>query len=349
MKITKVGPGLISIPPPDWGAVEMLIFDQASKLLELGHEITIVNEKEPNKIISLIDNSKPEIIHFHYDQHINLLDLKRFKNAYFTSHFPYTAQYKKYSKIFKNKFIFFILSILCKIIPDKILFYFGFNNVFLCLIRHFPLFIKFVKVKQPISIICLSKEIYDTYLHFGCTKRLLIHQNSAREDLIKFNKIPNNKGKAICIGLIQPRKKQAELQDIKDLYFVGPVADNRFKKNNKRYLGKWSRQDLYNNLSSFSTLVLLSEGEAHALVISEALIAGLGLVISEEAKANLNTNLEFIDIVPNKFLNNLKYIEDVINKNIRNSKFLRNDIREYGINYFAMSKIIKKYPPIQSL
>ena len=102
MKITKVGPGLISIPPPDWGAVEILIFDQASKLLELGHEVTIVNEKDPQKIINLIEDSKPEIIHFHYDQHINLVDLKRFKNVYFTSHFPYTAQYKKYSKIFKK-------------------------------------------------------------------------------------------------------------------------------------------------------------------------------------------------------------------------------------------------------
>ena len=89
-------------------------------------------------------------------------------------------------------------------------------------------------------------------------------------------------------------------------------------------------------------MVLLSQGEAHALVISEALIAGLGLVISEEAKANLNTNLEFIDIVPNKFLNNFKYIEYIINKNIRNSKKLRKDIRKYGIDYFAMSKIYKK-------
>jgi hypothetical protein len=42
--------------------------------------------------------------------------------------------------------------------------------------------------------------------------------------------------------------------------------------------------------------VLLSDGEAHSLVIMEALAAGLGVVVSEFATANLCLAKEFITV-----------------------------------------------------
>ena len=41
MKIVIVGPGIMSIPPTGWGAVEILIWDQKLALEELGHEVVI--------------------------------------------------------------------------------------------------------------------------------------------------------------------------------------------------------------------------------------------------------------------------------------------------------------------
>ena len=41
MKIALVGPGIIEIPPKGWGAVESLIWDYATELGELGHEVPV--------------------------------------------------------------------------------------------------------------------------------------------------------------------------------------------------------------------------------------------------------------------------------------------------------------------
>ena len=45
-------------------------------------------------------------------------------------------------------------------------------------------------------------------------------------------------------------------------------------------------------------LVLLSDGEAHPLVCLEAFAAGLGVVISQWAAANLDLDKDFITVIP---------------------------------------------------
>ena len=55
-------------------------------------------------------------------------------------------------------------------------------------------------------------------------------------------------------------------------------------------MGEWSKKHLYKNLTHYGNLVLLSDGEAHPLVCMEAFAAGLGVVVTEWGKANLDTN-----------------------------------------------------------
>jgi hypothetical protein len=43
MKIAIIGPGIISIPPKGWGAVESLIWDYYIELKNKGHEVKIIN------------------------------------------------------------------------------------------------------------------------------------------------------------------------------------------------------------------------------------------------------------------------------------------------------------------
>jgi hypothetical protein len=62
-------------------------------------------------------------------------------------------------------------------------------------------------------------------------------------------------------------------------------------------------------LTNYGNLVLLSDGEAHSLVLMEALAAGLGIVISEFATANLDLDKEFIDVIPENKINDIEYIE----------------------------------------
>jgi hypothetical protein len=61
----------------------------------------------------------------------------------------------------------------------------------------------------------------------------------------------------------------------------------------KIILGEWDKETLYKNLTHYGNLVLLSDGEAHPLVCMEALASGLGVVVCEWGKANLDTTQRF--------------------------------------------------------
>jgi hypothetical protein len=103
-------------------------------------------------------------------------------------------------------------------------------------------------------------------------------------------------------------------------------------------------------LTNYGNLVLLSDGEAHSLVLMEALAAGLGIVISEFATANLDLNMEFIDVIPEKRTNDIQYIESIIIKNRKYSISHREEILEYSKN-FEWSNVIENYylPNIEKL
>ena len=87
---------------------------------------------------------------------------------------------------------------------------------------------------------------------------------------------------------------------------------------------------LYDNLTEYGNLVLLSDGEAHSLVIMEALAAGLGVVVSEFATANLCLAKEFITVIPEKRIHDTAFVEEQIIKNREYSVKHREEIREYA-------------------
>ena len=64
MKISIIGPGLMSIPPKGWGAVETLIWDMRNALIELGHEVDIINLRDPVEIIKQVNSFRPDFVIF---------------------------------------------------------------------------------------------------------------------------------------------------------------------------------------------------------------------------------------------------------------------------------------------
>ena len=73
MKIALIGPGLMEIPTKGWGAVEILIWEYAKELEELGHDGVIINTPDIEEIIDYFRDEQYDIIHLHYDmfyQHI---------------------------------------------------------------------------------------------------------------------------------------------------------------------------------------------------------------------------------------------------------------------------------------
>lgn len=56
MRIALVANGWIPIPPPAWGAIEILIWDMYVRLTRLGHNVLIVNTHNQDEIVRLINN-----------------------------------------------------------------------------------------------------------------------------------------------------------------------------------------------------------------------------------------------------------------------------------------------------
>ena len=96
-------------------------------------------------------------------------------------------------------------------------------------------------------------------------------------------------------------------------------------------------------MTEYGNLVLLSSGEADPLVVKEALVAGLGVVVSECASANLDITKPWITVIPNDKLDDLEYVKNKISENINSALTNRNEIREYGLTRFGWSQILKEY------
>ena len=293
MKICIVGPGYMSVPPRGWGAVEILIDDYRNTLLKMGHKVDIVNTRDLNLLVWMVNNLNADFVHIQYDEFVNIIPHFHCKNIAITSHYGYIEQPNRWD-------------------PGYVNIFWGFVN-------------------STAKIFCLSPGIADVYSHAGVpSERLIVIPNGVRTDLFRFDESCKYPDESIYLAKIDPRKRQSQLQNIPGVKFVGNYADPSFDRSDANYLGEWSKDTIYENLTNFANLILLSDGEAHPLVCLEAMSAGLGLVISEVATANLDLTLPFIDVIKNENLNDSNYVQDVIKKNRDVSQKMRNEIRKYA-------------------
>ena len=306
MKIAIVGPGIMPIPPTGWGAVEILIWDQKLALEELGHEVRIVNTASGIEILKEINEFRPDFVHVQYDDFVELCPYIQYPNA-ITSHFGYLEQPNRWD-------------------------YYGPRVAS-----------KFAQIKP--NIFCLSpgiKNVYEKEMGIP-SDQLFVTPNGVNVDKFKFEKLPLTKDmtKSIYLAKIDYRKRQHMFQSIQSLYYAGNNADPRFDTSNN-YLGEWSKETLYNNLTNYGNLVLLSDGEAHPLVCLEAFAAGLGVVISQWAAANLDLDKDFITVIPEDKINDMKFVDGELVRNRYYSVNHRPEIREYAES-FSWTKVVEKY------
>jgi len=306
MKISIIGPGIMPIPPTGWGAVEILIWDYYQELTKIGHEVQIVNTQNTSAIIEQVNSFKPDFVHLQYDDLYHVMDHIECHNKAATSHFGYLE------------------------VPHQLTG--SYNGIF----RGF--------INGNFKIFCLSEGIKQVYINGGADpSRLYVTPNGARSDLFSYYESPEFPDRSIYLAKITDRKKQYIYQNIESVYFAGNQEDYRFDYTRSNYLGEWSKETLYKELSKYSNLILLSDGEAHPLVCCEALISGLGLVVSEYASGNLDRSLPFIEIIPNDKLHDIEYVKERISINRNISNGMRKSIREYGLANFDWKNLIKKY------
>jgi len=294
------------IPPTGWGAVEILIWDTKNALEKLGHKVHIVNTKDGRQIIEEINNFRPDFVHVHYDEFVPIIPYIQYPNA-ITSHFGYLERPELFN---------------------------GYVNILNA----------FTQIKP--NVFCLSEGIKNVYkVMSGITdEKLFVTPNGVDTKKFKTVEEPKYPDRSIYLAKIDYRKRQHLFQGINSLWFAGNNADPRFNVK-KNYLGEWSKDVLHQELTEYGNLVLLSDGEAHPLVCMEALAAGLGVVVCEWGKANLDTDKEFITVIPEAKINDIKYVEDAIIKNREYSIAHRKEILEYSKEFDWVSVIKNHYIP----
>ncbi len=307
MKIVLIGPGILSIPPTNgWGAVESLTWDLAQFFEhKCNSQVLIVNTPNKREIIDQTNAYTPDVVHCQYDEHVDVMPLLTCKVKIITSHYAYLEHHNfkdsgSYAKLFDQ-------------------------------------FVEGSKSKQ-FYIFALSQGIANKYIQRGaCWVKVL--PNGANADVFRFeSNVPKFNQRSIYLAKIEPRKRQHVYQNIQSLWFAGNNICKQFNAQNPRYMGEWTKQTLYNNLTDYANLVLLSDGEAHPLVCCEALICGLGLVLSSYAAANLDLTLPWITVIPDNKLDDVAFIENAIIANREASLVNRIKIRQYGLDQFSWSK-----------
>ena len=83
-------------------------------------------------------------------------------------------------------------------------------------------------------------------------------------DVFNFKEEPEYPHRSMYLAKVDYRKRQHLFQNIPTLWFAGNIVDERYDTKNN-YLGEWSKEQLYKELTDYGNLVLLSDGEAHSL------------------------------------------------------------------------------------
>lgn len=313
-KLVLVAPGYKTFPPNGWGAVESIVWDYYENIkareTEFDIDVVIVNQRDPNLIIQECNAHSPDVVHIMYDDYIIVAPYLQCGRILYTSHYAYIT-----SPEFQSKYPHY------------------YERIFKLVLQY----------QRGVDIHVISKDIEDVYKNAGYRGNSRVVCNGAREDKFRYTTMPQKNDRSVYVAKIEMRKCQYKYQTIPSLDFVGNYHDSPFFREHPNYLGEWDKPTLYENLTDYGNLVLLSEGEADPLVVKEALIAGLGVVVSECACANLDLTKDFITVIPNERLRDLNYVYKAIEKNRQVSVEKREEIREYALANFSWRNIVERY------
>jgi glycosyltransferase involved in cell wall biosynthesis len=319
MKIVLIAPGYKPLPPQGWGAVESIVWDYyqilTRKFQEIGQgdQVVIVNCSNPVDIVRETNlHLDADIVHIMYDDYIVVVPYLICPNIFYTTHYAYITHPQ-----FETQWAHY------------------FNGFFK----------KALEYSSKIQILAISEPIRQKYIQYGFPKeRIVVLSNGARDDLFRYEPIaPSLSDKSIYLAKIEERKAQHYYQTIPNIDFVGNYASSPFDIHSPQYLGEWDKPQLYEHLTDYANLVLLSSGEADPLVVKEALIAGLGVVVSSCCTANLDLTKPFITVIPWEKIRDIEYVKKVIEENRKISLSMREEIRTYALSQFAWNSIVDCY------
>lgn len=293
-KILIIGPGEVSLPVSGWGAVEYIVMKHSELLNKLGYEVTILNSWHHRDWIRAL-RAKPNFVILHYDL--------------------FAIRWSLYKKIFS--------------IPTLVFSHFGFaafpdkwNSTFK---DSFNYFSKFEYIG------CLSEAIMKTFHTMNPRANLVLIPNGT--DIREYPIFVDSRfDKFILIGKVEERKKQVDISksliNLELIDFVGPIQDPRYadlsEAQKRSFLGEWSRRKIQAELPKYRGLILMSDAEADALVLHEALSAGIEIFASAAALGS-QTLSQWVHLIPS-----LNTLEVLISERLLQDPIDRSLIRSYA-------------------
>lgn len=313
-KIILVGPGYLPIPIEGnngWGGIENTLTHIINEFKDRGQKYHLINDKiHYKKLVDEASKNEDCIVHVHYDDYAPDLFVNKNYTLISTSHAPYhpfkelwqNGVYSHYDRLFSN--------------IDG---YWGQSNI---------------SNKNALE---MNPNLKTGLCRCGIPEKVFLN---SRKD--KGNK------KSLVIGKIESRKNQALLQkmfsDDLEIDFVGESIDPNFETKDigkTKYLGPWSREEVKNKMTEYSSLILLSSFEGDVGVVKEALASGCSIIVSRGASLNLDESKSFIKIY-DKILNKSDFINDVNKINEENETW-RSQIFDYFKQNFDVSVTVEEY------
>jgi hypothetical protein len=312
MKIALVAPGRAEIPSPNMVSIEVIIWNYACELRRLGHEVDIFNTPWIHEAIQAINEGDYDFVQLHVETAAISF------NKYLKKPFVVTSHCSWWQEMDAGDFSA----------------YPAYNAIFPDLL-------------QAPGAFVISEHIAEVYAKSGYRGFLRVLRNPVEAGMFSFAEKGN--GKAICLGAITARKRQAAvaafLEGVVEVDYVGPYepdGDSGFSPvGTNCYLGMWTRDEVYRKLTDYSCLILLSASEADPLVVKEALAAGLSLVVAQSGAANLSAE-SFITVLPND-ISDPGAVRFAVLEAIKANDMLRPQIREYARERFDYSVMAGLY------
>ena len=302
-----VGPGVKSIPPDGWGAVEKLIWDYKLRLEALGHEAVVVNTTDRRAVVEAIGRCRPDVVHVHREDLAAAVAATGVPVKIVTSHDPWLLdrRWNPYERL-----------------------------------NLLPL------LRSGFRYCVLSQAQARKFVASGCSPAdVFVTPNGAAHERFRFCADPVHAERSIYLARVCARKRQWRYQTIDSIDFAGPYRNdgNPFDATRKNYLGAWPIDHVYAHLTDYANLVLLSEAEGMPLAVAEAMVCGLGVVVGAACAASLDTSLPWVSVVPDGKLDDLDYVKAEVARNRAVSLRRRAQIRAYGLEHCCWKTLVARY------
>lgn len=289
----------------------MLIWDYYNVLTNLGIEVEIINTPNQTEIVNTINSSNFDVVHIHYDMFVDIIPLiKSSTKVIISSHYPFISN-------------------------SEMRHYDGYNSTMGKLVKN-----------TNYNIFASSQNDIDVFVKHGAdTANTFVSRLGVKsKDYTVYDSFQINK--TLCFSQLVERKRQFLIQDIEDIDFMGAIKDTSFTRYSQ-YVGELERSVLNKTISKYANFILLSRQEnATPLVVKEALVCGLGVVVSESVAQELDTSLDFITVIPEDRVASTSFVKEKINENKEASIKNRTKIVEYGKTTFDLEQIlINEYVP----